>query len=1046
MKNRFFSVIVLLVLLVSLTGNAQATPPTTMVPRALVLVNLSSPDDLTRFASTQLPMYAMLEGGLLTGADRTDQQSLDEAGLSFQVLDPDLRSGIYYLAESRPSRPAPDFASYGTVLLNTATGVLLRMDPAQVEALTLAGAELQRITLTPKPLPTAGNEGVFPDVIDPDPLIQGMIDQVSETQVYTYDRQLAGELPVWVDGDWYTIPSRYTNSGTPIQKTTSFVGQHMANDLGLDVEYHVWNDTSNPNVIGEIPGSVNPDDIFIIGAHIDDVQGTPGADDNASGSVATLMAADILSQFQWGCTLRFAFWTGEEQGLLGSGEYAQRSFQNGENIVGYLNLDMIAWNTVGSPTTIYLGYGSAVPPSLDLANLFADVVDAYNINLLPVIGTNYYGSSDHTSFLEYGYPAILGIEGEDDFNPYYHGANDTPAHTDPVYFTDYVKASVATYAHMTGCLVPSGVGYLDGHVTAAAGGAPIAGAKVTAEDDLGHAYPATTDASGYYTRTLMAGTYTVTASTYGYLTEVVYPVVVVTDTVTTQDFALTAAPTFTVSGHVYDSVSGDPLEGTVEFTDAPVPPVNTDMSGFYSLTVAEGTWTLLARADLHSSQTQVVVVNDNLTVDFNLDPLPCILLVDDDQNGPDVRSSYTSALDNLAYGYNVWDVGTQGDPAAADLAGYRHVLWFNGYSYSNTFNGTNEAAVGAYLDAGGNFFLSSQDYLWDMDLTPFGQDYLHIASFTSDVSQVTVTGQNVFGGLGPYTLSYPFINYSDTVNPDGQAQVAFLGDVGNAALSYDGELFNSVFLGYPFEAIPGLADRSAVMGRAVDFFGGCEPPADVSITPPEQTQTSAPGMLVSYVYTVTNESNVEQEVLLTVEALWPTKAPATTGVLAAGASATVPVTVTIPSMPDVIIADDTFTLTATGVVGGDDVATGTTLANVNPDAEVVAPLGGSGMPLELVSYEFVVTNTGDYTDSFALALTGVWTATLPGGDNTGPLAPGASITVTVVVEVPQGVSHGDFDVTTLKATSLLDVSVWVTEQVTTTAIVWFYNILPIIMR
>jgi Zn-dependent M28 family amino/carboxypeptidase len=80
-------------------------------------------------------------------------------------------------------------------------------------------------------------------------------------------------------------------------------------------------------VIGEIPGLVNPDDIFIIGAHIDDVTGTPGADDNASGSVATLLAADILSQYDWGCTLRFAFWTGEEQGLLGSDVYAHRSSQ-----------------------------------------------------------------------------------------------------------------------------------------------------------------------------------------------------------------------------------------------------------------------------------------------------------------------------------------------------------------------------------------------------------------------------------------------------------------------------------------------------------------------------------------------------------------------------------------------------------------------------------------------------------------------------------------------------------------------------------------------
>ena len=125
-------------------------------------------------------------------------------------------------------------------------------------------------------------------------------------------------------------------------------------------------------------------------------------------------------------------------------------------------------------------------------------------------------------------------------------------------------------------------------------------------------------------------------------------------------------------------------------------------------------------------------------------------------------------------------------------------------------------------------------------------------------------------------------------------------------------------------------------------------------------------MQVSYVYTVTNDSNVEQEVTLALEALWPTEAPTTVGLLAAGASATVPVTVTIPLVPDVIIADDTFTLTASGSVGGVAVATGTTLANVNPGGAVVAPEDGSGQPLEVVSYEFTVTNTGDYTDTFAL--------------------------------------------------------------------------------
>ena len=388
------------------------------------------------------------------------------------------------------------------------------------------------------------------------------MDQVTETQVYTYDRQLAGELPVWVDGAWYTIPTRSTNSGTPIQKTTQFVGQHMVNDLGLGVEYYVWNNATNPDVIGEIPGQVNPDNIFIIGAHIDDVSNVPGADDNASGSVATLVAADILSKYQWGCTLRFAFWTGEEQGLLGSYAYAQHAYSSGENIVGYLNLDMIAWNTPATAPTIYLGYGSAVPGSLALANLFSDVVDAYNINLSPVIGLNFYGSSDHTSFLEFGYPAILGIEGADDFNPYYHTAQDTPAHTNPAYFTDYVKASIGTFAHMSGCLIPTEDGYLDGHVSAASDGSPISGASVTAENSLGDTYPYTTDPSGYYTITLPADTYTLTVSADGFQPAVMGGVEVTAGTTTTVNFTLPAVCE-PVNGLDFSWVPLEPFNGEV---------------------------------------------------------------------------------------------------------------------------------------------------------------------------------------------------------------------------------------------------------------------------------------------------------------------------------------------------------------------------------------------------------------------------------------------------------------------------------------------------
>ena len=822
MKNRFITVMLLLVLLVTLTGNAQATSPTLSDQTALVYVELNAQDDLSRFASTHLPLYAMLDRGLLTGADRAGQASLLKAGLSLQVLDTNIRSGSYYQAETRASRPAPDYTTYGTILLKFSNGVLLRMDPSRVDALTQAGAELRLITLTPKPIPTVQSENVFPALIETDPLIQTMIDQVSQTQVYTYDRQLAGELPVYVDGDWYTITSRNTNSGLPIQKTTSFVGQHMTDDLGLGVEYYVWDDNTNPDVIGEIPGQINPDDIFIIGAHIDDVNGTPGADDNASGSVATLIAADILSQYNWGCTLRFGFWTGEEQGLLGSAAYAQHAFNSGENILGYLNLDMIAWNAIGSDPTIFLGYRSSVPGSLALANLFSDVVDAYNINLLPVIGTGYDGSSDHTSFLDYGYPAILGIEGEDDFNPYYHGPSDTPAHTDPTYFTDYVKASIATYAHMSGCVIQSGIGSLDGHVTAADGGAPIAGATVTANDGQGHDFSTDTDASGYYTRTLLANTYAVTASAYGYLPSTISGVTITTDTVTTQDFELVSSPTYVISGTVTESGTGLPLLAEISFAGSPVTVWSDPSTGFYQAELPQGNYTMQVRADLHRPQGLAIVMDHDQTQNFNLDPLPCILLVDDDQNDPDVISYYTAALDGLGAQYDIWDTSLDGDPGIQDIAGYSKLLWELGYPWSGTFNSTNETNVAAYLDGGGNFFLSGQDYLYDMGLTSFGMNYLHILNYQNDESQTSVTGQNVFSGLGPYSLGYPYTNYSDVVNPDASAQVAFIGNIGNAAISYAGDNFNSVFFAYPFEAIPQLSDREAVMGRLLDFFGACQ--------------------------------------------------------------------------------------------------------------------------------------------------------------------------------------------------------------------------------
>ncbi|MCL4265577.1 MAG: M20/M25/M40 family metallo-hydrolase [Anaerolineae bacterium] len=498
-------------------------------------------------ALTGVTIYAYVVGrsgtAVIAGTDPAGLAALAASGLTYQTLEQIPPGAAYYLVYPLPGRanaaPNPEVVA----LLADADWRLVRATPVGARGLSAQGMALQAISFDPKPWLPDTFVPFAPFVVDPDPTIQSMMDQVSSGTVYQYDGDLSGMWPVMIGGSSYTIATRHTYSGTPIQKATQYVGEHFT-DLGLAVEYHQWSGSTYPNVIATIPGLSNPDEIYIVSAHLDDMPSgatAPGADDNASGVVAALIAADIFSQHQWDCTLRFGLWTGEEQGLNGSHAYAQRSFNNGENIAGVLNLDMIAWNTPGSARDIDIHATSTIPATLAQAQLFVDVIDAYDLNLIPQINPNGTGASDHASFWQYGYAAILGIEDFSDFNPYYHTTNDLLSNVDLDYFTEFVRASVGTFAHLTGCLVPGGVGYLDGEVTAQGSGDPIAGVTVTMAAAGGGMFTAVTDPTGYYTRTLLADTYTVTAQAEGYLPITIPDVVIITDTVTTQDFALPLA-------------------------------------------------------------------------------------------------------------------------------------------------------------------------------------------------------------------------------------------------------------------------------------------------------------------------------------------------------------------------------------------------------------------------------------------------------------------------------------------------------------------------
>jgi Zn-dependent M28 family amino/carboxypeptidase len=297
--------------------------------------------------------------------------------------------------------------------------------------------------------------GSQPLALDPDPTVQEMIDQVQSSALYYYVAGLSGEQSVSIGGAPFTLDTRSTTAAIYSEKATQYAFEHFQS-LGLAVSYHTWlyYGSQRRNVVAEQAGA-DPDCLYLLTAHLDNTSPTPssrapGADDNASGVAGVFVAADILSHYQFTCTLRYVLFTGEEQGLYGSDAYAKAAAGRGDPILGVLNLDMIAYNTPGSPADIEMDIRSGANGDQDqvLSTMVSDVIQAYELDLTALLYASDDSGSDHYSFWMAGFPAILAIEDTEDLTPNYHTLSDTVDTLNLPYFTDYVKAIVGAMAHL----------------------------------------------------------------------------------------------------------------------------------------------------------------------------------------------------------------------------------------------------------------------------------------------------------------------------------------------------------------------------------------------------------------------------------------------------------------------------------------------------------------------------------------------------------------------------------------------------------------------
>ncbi len=169
------------------------------------------------------------------------------------------------------------------------------------------------------------------------------------------------------------------------------------------------------------------------------------------------------------------------------------------------------------------------------------------------------------------------------------------------------------------------MGILNGTITDAVTSNPIAGAQVSAQLSPSQTFSLLTNPSGVYSQSVFAGTYTVTASAYGYFPETVTGVAVISGALTTQDFDLDPAGLHVISGFVTSNPSGTPVWANVSIVGASFnPPSNTTQTnpttGFYSLTVAGGqAYTMTVSHYLHATEVRgLAAPTTNQTENFVL--------------------------------------------------------------------------------------------------------------------------------------------------------------------------------------------------------------------------------------------------------------------------------------------------------------------------------------------------------------------------------------------------------------------------------------------
>jgi aminopeptidase YwaD len=420
MRKAIITLTLLTILALTITSLTTAENNEFSITGDLLRVTVKSELEADQLRSSGAVPVLRVSDGYLVLADPQALSSISGSSLKYEQLASALSRDQMALDRGLQDVDMPFEILYSENQLK-----LYRVDPAQKQSaeyenrlIPLPG-KLDIIYRKPVELPDLTSRGIM----DLETLISNVSQDSLESYTYRLEafyRRYAGTDSNRASRDW--IAGKFTEFGYDsvyLDTFTSVIGSTMK-------ELY--------NVVAVKTGTVLPDHHVIVGGHFDGVYNSPAANDNGSGTAATIEFARVLKDIDTDLSFVFILFDAEEHGLYGSYHYADEAYAQGDSIVYMFNMDMISHLTNTNQCKLYHGTDQTY------TDLFIDLADS-------LLGITSYkqgnlAGSDHYPFSQNGWPVTFLHEYN--FSNVYHSPQDSTTYMNFEYMTDMSKAGLAT--------------------------------------------------------------------------------------------------------------------------------------------------------------------------------------------------------------------------------------------------------------------------------------------------------------------------------------------------------------------------------------------------------------------------------------------------------------------------------------------------------------------------------------------------------------------------------------------------------------------------